>query len=103
MEEKKVIDMPQRGNEEKPKKLSYEELEQVAHQLSEQTRQLYGQLQRENLNNMFRRLDYLFKVVENCHMFTQDFTEKCINEIVEVMTIPEEPTGNTKEEEEEKE
>lgn len=52
---------------------------------------------------MFRRLDYLFKVVENCHMFTQDFTEKCINEIVEVMTIPEEPTGNTKEEEEEKE
>lgn len=35
MEEKKVIDMPQRGNEEKPKKLSYEELEQVAHQLSE--------------------------------------------------------------------
>ena len=39
---------------------------------------------------MFKRLDYLFKVVENGHMFKQDFFEKCIAEIEELMTVPEE-------------
>ena len=50
---------------ERPKKMSYEQLEQIAHQLSEQARKLYSQLQQSNMTNMFKRLDYLFKVVEN--------------------------------------
>lgn len=72
------------------KKLSYSELENVAHQLSEQTKQLYMKLQSVNMNNMFKRLDYLFKVIENGNMFKQDFLERSINEIEELMTIPEE-------------
>ena len=64
--------------------------EQIAHQLSEQARKLYSQLQQSNMTNMFKRLDYLFKVVENGHMFKQDFLEKCIAEIEELMTVPEE-------------
>ena len=42
------------------------------------------------MTNMFKRLDYLFKVVEHGHMFKQDFLDKCITEIEEIMAIPEE-------------
>lgn len=93
MEEQKskVVGMaPQAKETEQSQKMSYEQLEQIAHQLSEQARQLYSQLQQSNMTNMFKRLDYLFKVVENGHMFKQDFLEKCIAEIEELMTVPEE-------------
>lgn len=77
------------------KKLSYEQLEQIANQYSEQARQLYLKLQEANMANMFKRMDYLFKVVENNKVFSSDFVEKCISEIEELMKLPEE----TKEEE----
>ena len=90
-QKKKVVKMQPATKDERPeKKLSYSELENVAHQLSEQTKQLYMKLQAANMSNMFKRLDYLFKVVENGHMFKQDFLEKCIAEIEEIMTVPEE-------------
>ena len=93
MEEQKgkVVDMqPMAKETERPEKMSYEQLENVAHQLSEQAKQLYMKLQDANMNNIFKRLDYLFKVVENGHMFKQDFLDKCIAEIEELMTVPEE-------------
>ena len=93
MEEQKgkVVDMqPMAKETERPEKMSYEQLENVAHQLSEQAKQLYMKLQAANMSNMFKRLDYLFKVVENGHMFKQDFLDKCIAEIEELMTVPEE-------------
>ena len=93
MEEQKgkVVEMQQKQKEtERPEKMSYEQLENIAHQLSEQAKQLYMKLQAANMGNMFKRLDYLFKVVENGHMFKQDFLEKCIAEIEELMTVPEE-------------
>lgn len=93
MEEQKnnVVELkPQMHETARPEKMSYEQLENVAHQLSEQTRRLYAQLQAANTTNMFKRLDYLFKVVENGHMFKQEFLEKCITEIEETMIIPEE-------------
>ena len=89
-QKKKVVKMQPATKDERPEKLSYEQLENVAHQLSEQTKQLYMKLQAANMSNMFKRLDYLFKVVENGHMFKQDFLEKCIDEIEEIMTVPEE-------------
>ena len=89
-QKKKVVKMQPATKDERPEKLSYEQLENVAHQLSEQTKQLYIKLQAANMSNMFKRLDYLFKVVENGHMFKQDFLEKCIAEIEEIMTVPEE-------------
>ena len=99
-QKKKVVEMqPVTKETERPEKMSYEQLEQVAHQLSEQARQLYSQLQKSNMTNMFKRLDYLFKVVENGHMFKQDFFEKCIAEIEELMTVPEETEEDNKEEE----
>lgn len=94
-QKEKVIKIQQEA--ERPEKMSYEQLENVAHQLSEQAKQLYMQLQNANMSNMFKRLDYLFKVVENSHMFKLDFVNKCINEIEDFMTIPEETEDNSKE------
>ena len=73
-QKKKVVKMQPATKDERPEKLSYEQLENVAHQLSEQARQLYSQLQKSNTTNMFK----------------QDFLEKCIAEIEELMTVPEE-------------
>ena len=90
MEEKEV----KASNSEK---LSYEQLENVAHQLSEQNRQLYAKLQEMQVSNMFKRLDYLFKVVENTGVFSIDFHTRCVEEIESLMTIPEEPQKEKKE------
>lgn len=95
MEEKKVEIKAQQPKKEK---LSYEELENVCHQLSEQSSALYKRLQEANMTNAFKRLDYLFAVIENKTAFPKDFVEQCVSEIVISMTIPEE-----KEEEEDKE
>lgn len=66
-------------------KLSYEELESVANNL-------YARLQQADMSNMFKRLDYLFKVVENVDNFPQEFAKQCIEEIVNIMTISTEET-----------
>lgn len=76
-------------------KMSYEQLENIAHQLSEQVKQLYVKLQEANMANMFKRLDYLFKIVENAHSFDRDFVLKCIAEIEDIITIPESKEDKT--------
>lgn len=87
MEEKKL-------KAEKKEKMSYEELENVAHQLSEQNRQMYARMQEYNMANTFKRLDYLFKVIEQSVFFKQEFVDKCIAEVEDIMTIPEEKTDD---------
>ena len=73
-----------------PKKLSYEELENSAQQLSNQNRELYMKVQELNAENMFKRLDYLFKVVENEIAFPPTFMNNCVKEIQDMMTLPKE-------------
>ena len=73
------------------KKLSYEELNNVCHQLSNQSRELYQKLQEANQFNMFKRLDYLFAVVKFQERFSTEFAAKCIEEIEQIMTIPDAP------------
>lgn len=80
--------MEEKKNEKK--KLSYEELENVCHQLSEQSQTLYRKLQEANMTNMFKRLDYLFAVIENGDAFPESFVKQCVDEVVTSMTIPEE-------------
>ena len=92
MEEKKI--------EKKEEKMSYEQLQNVAHQLSEQVRQLYAKLQEANMINIFKRLDYLFKVVKHSSKFDIEFLEKCISEIQEILTIPENKEETNEKEEE---
>lgn len=82
-------------NEVKTNKYSYEELENICHQLSEQARTLYTQLQEANLSNIYTRLSFLFKVMENAAMFDDDFTDKCSNEIVRLMAVEEDDSEKT--------
>lgn len=91
MEENKNVNVETKSTVEdvRPEKLSYEQLENIAHQLSEQAKQLYAKLQEANLTNMFKRLDFLFKVVENAHAFNEDFVTKCVTEIEGLITVPE--------------
>ena len=86
-QKKKVVEM--KPQMQRPEKMSYEQLEGIAHQLSEQNRQLFAKLQELNMTNVFKRLDYLFKVIENGRMFEQDFLEKCIAEVESLITVPE--------------
>ena len=63
MEEQKgkVVEMqPTTKETERPEKMSYEQLENIAHQLSEQAKQLHMKLQAANMSNVFKRLDYLY-------------------------------------------
>ena len=83
------------------KKLSYEELNQAASEMSMQLQRLSQQMglerqkhQRElescNMFNMFKRLDFLFKVVENAPMFPAEFVESVTNEVVTLLSLPKE-------------
>lgn len=74
----------------KKKQLSYEELKDVAGQLSQQNQQLNMMLQQANMTNVFKRLDYLFKVLEFKECFTSDFVIKRSEEIEDLLTPPEE-------------
>lgn len=74
---------------EQPKQLSYEQLRNVAGQLQQQNMQLRKALQDANFSNMFKRLDYLFKVMEYPYMFSDEFVQKCAAEIESSITIPE--------------
>ena len=100
MEENKETKMEPTTEAARPEKMSYEQLENIAHQLSDQAKQLYAKLQEANMVNMFKRLDYLFKVVENAHAFNEEFVAKCVAEIEDLMTVPEaeEETGDKPEE-----
>lgn len=71
------------------KKLSYEELEKAANELLMQNQQLYTELQKANMANVFKRLDYLFKVVEFNTVFDTEFVNNCTAEIKDMMTIKE--------------
>ena len=85
MEDNKVVEMKPQTTKEK---MSYEELNNAAIQLSEQNRKMYMQLQEVNMVNMFKRLEFLFKVIKNKDSFSSEFVIKCVEEVEDIMTIP---------------
>ena len=96
MEEQKVKKAEMKaiqGNKEE-NKLSYEELNNVCIRLEQQNQYLVRQLQQANLTNMFRRLDYLFMVLQNSSIFNDaEFVSNCVKEIKEAMTIDKSEEG----------
>lgn len=71
------------------KKNESNELEMLKSELGKyqnQERMLLQQLNSMNMVNVFRRLDYLFKVIENKDVFESDFIDKCVEEIKGIMT-----------------
>lgn len=85
--------------EENKKKLSYEELENVAAQLQQENMQFRQMINQINYNNFFKRLDYLFEVLKLSHMFPQEFTTDCSDEIMQCMKVisPEDEVSSTTE------
>lgn len=72
--------------------LTYEQLNAVATQLSKQNAQLRNQMEEMNYINLFKRLDYLFKVVEFSDKFNTPFVTTCITEIETLLSTVEEET-----------
>lgn len=75
------------------KKLTYEQLNQAAQQISQQAEALYKEnqqlkqaLTRASIQNGYTELSFKFKVVENSTMFPKEFVERIIAEIVDTMT-----------------
>ena len=95
MEEKKMRIEPK---QQAPEKMPYEQLENIAHQMSEQSRSLYNQnqqlakrLEESNLQNFFRRLEYLWTIINsNTPYITEEFKVKCGQEFMDSMTLSEE-------------
>lgn len=99
MEEKKSKLMPLKTNATglaQSEKMSYEQLVNIASQLQSQNKELMMRM--NNISNIYHRLDYLFKVLENATQFSKDFITKCAKEVEEIMTIPD-PSEQNKEEE----
>lgn len=79
-------------------KPTYEQLENEVKGLKGMNNQLIMQLQQMNVQNLFKRMDYLFKVVENREGFRQEFVEKCAEELEGHLTLPDiQEESNTEE------
>lgn len=81
--------MEEKNEKVQAEKPSYEQLEREVAGLKGMNNQLIMQLQQMNMGNLFKRLDYLFKVVEFKEAFDVDFVTKCTREIEGHMTPPE--------------
>ena len=106
MEEKDKMKVV-KGGKDTPevRKLSYEELENTAHQLSEQSRQLYMQnqklsqaLQEANLANFYERLKWLWTVITSTTPYiSEEFKHKSGEEFMLLMAQPEPEVEEVKE------
>lgn len=65
------------------KKLTYEELENYARQISMQNSNLVARLEEANLANLFTRINYLFQILQAHEFFAPEFVEECAKEITE--------------------
>lgn len=93
------------SKEEANEKMSYEQLENIAHQMSDQSRNLYAQnqklakaLEEANMNNFFKKLDYLWAIIHSdSEYLTDEFKKQCGEEFMEALTAKEEPETDNKE------
>ena len=67
-----------------------EEKKYTESELNAACAQLYQKLMKEiqvrDMTNMFKRMDYLFKVIENRACFNSDFVGDCVEEIEVALT-----------------
>lgn len=87
--------MAKEENKEGQKQMTYEELLKAAQDLNaqnayfkQQAQKMAQKIQELSDFSMFKRLDYLFKVVELRDKFPAEFVQACADEIVAVMTPP---------------
>lgn len=88
----------EKSNQQEIKQLSYDELRKAASELSMQLQRMSQQFNLERqkhqketqelqMFNMFKRLDFLFKVVENAPMFPAEFVENITKEVVDLLSL----------------
>lgn len=80
-------------NKEK-KKLTYEQLNEIANQLMQENMKLKQKCQELYMADTIKRLEFLFKVVESTYPFDKEFRDTCANEIKELMTPVQEKEEN---------
>lgn len=93
-----VKEMKIASNNEAKEKMSYEQLENIAHQMSEQGRNLYAQnqqlakaLEAAEMTNFFKKLDYLWNIIHSESPYLrEEFKIRCGEEFMEAMTSKEE-------------
>jgi hypothetical protein len=74
----------------KQEKLSYDELNQVSQQLFQENKMLRTKVQELSVEAFYKRIEYMFKVVELASVFSKEFVERTIQEIETVMKAEEE-------------
>lgn len=84
------------------RKLTVQEVENLLNEVSSQAKTQCEQLAKKcqflESQLMYKRLDYLFKIIENSGNFSMEFVQKCSAEIEAALTIPEDiEVGDTKE------
>jgi len=96
MEEKALTggQKDQKTEQPKQKQISYEDLRHIAAQLKQQNDELIRQnqelvVQLNNAGNVERRLYYLFEVLKYNSCFDEDWIKSIVNEIKDIITIPE--------------
>jgi len=78
------------------KKLSYEQLENVATELANQVRAYETQLKNNQFNETVARLNYLFKVVEFGGAFEEEYVKGCKEEIMAILPMNKPDAEETK-------
>jgi len=95
MENKKENKTSAKAQMMEEKKYTESELNAACNQLYQK---LMKEIQMRDMTNMFKRLDYLFKIIENQNCFSNRFVEDCIQEIETALT-PVESEDNAEAEE----
>jgi len=87
--------MEKQDKQGKQGKLTYEQVVELAHQLSEQNMMLKRQVQELSLEDAFQRLHFLFEVAKNPQAFKDyedgEFYDYCRNQIKKMIVLPETP------------
>lgn len=76
-----------KNTQEEPQKATYEQLENYVNQLSQQNMILKKRLNEFAEVSFYKKMEFLFKVLENKDSFTADFVNSCASEIMEAMNI----------------
>ena len=84
----KTVEMPNKGKQnDASKKLSYEELEQIAGNLNQQCRQMQNQIRSmQNVIAEFNEIGMLLDVLDKSEHFSENFVTRCSNKIEELIT-----------------
>lgn len=76
-----------------PAKASYEQLANIANQLYVQNQEMGKKLNEIDMNNFFKRLDWLWQIINSTTPYiTEQFKQECGKEFMDMMVKPEEET-----------